>query len=107
PEDNASVGNVYGYAVGPSGLLSATPSSPYAVTPGGSHPLNIAIAPDGKHLYVATRATSAVKAYTINSDGSLTAIGAFATGGTNGKALALTPAGKLLCVSNNGTNNVS
>jgi 6-phosphogluconolactonase (cycloisomerase 2 family) len=107
PEDNAGVGNVYGYSVGPTGLLTAVPGSPFPVTPGGSHPLNIAVAPDGAHVYVATRQTSVVKAYTINADGSLSAIGAFATGGTNGKALAFTPDGKRLYVSNNGSNNIS
>jgi YVTN family beta-propeller protein len=53
--------------------------------------------------------TSTVNAYTINSDGSLTSVpgSPFATGGMNGKAVAVTPDGKRLYVSNQGSNNVS
>ncbi len=109
PEDQATVGDIYGFSVSPiTGLLSAIPGSPFNVTPGGSHPLTIAISPDGEQLYVATRQTNAVKAYNVNQiNGSLSAIGAFATGGTNGKSLALTPDGKRLYVSNQVSDNVS
>lgn len=107
PEDG-TYGTLSGFSVGSTGLLTALPGFPLSLNP-GSHPLNIAISPDGQHLYVATRITSTVNAYNINSNGSLSAISGqpFATGGTNGKALAFTPDGKRLYVSNNVSNNVS
>lgn len=108
PEDLATVGDIYGFSVNPSGTLSAISGSPFPVTPGGSHPLTIAVSPDSTHLYVATRQTNAVKAYNIDqSSGALTAIGSFATGGSNGKSLALTPDGKRLYVANQLSNNIS
>ena len=106
PEDNASVGNMYGYSVNADGTLTAVPGSPFATSP-GSHPLNVAITPDGKHLYVATRISKTVNGYNIASNGSLSPIpgSPFATDATdvNGKALALTPDGKRLYVSAGGT----
>jgi len=108
PEDLASVGRIWGFSTNPNGTLSSIPGSPFLVTPGGSHPLTIATAPDNEHLYVATRQTNAVKAYSIDQNtGALTNIGAFATNGTNGKSLALTPDGERLYVSNQVTNNIS
>lgn len=107
PEDGAN-GTLSGYSVSPGGFLTALPGFPKNVAP-GNHPLNIAISPDGQHLYVATRISNTVNAYNIGSDGSLSSIAGspFATGGTNGKALAFTPDGTRLYVSNNGSDNVS
>ncbi|MFL5893307.1 MAG: beta-propeller fold lactonase family protein [Solirubrobacterales bacterium] len=108
PEDGAN-GTLDGYSVsGAGGFLTELPGFPKSVAP-GSHPLNIAISPDGQHLYVATRITSTVNAYDIGSDGSLSSIAGspFATGGTNGKALAFTPDGRRLYVSNNGSDDIS
>ena len=113
PEDGAN-GTISGFQVNSDGTLTTIDISPgvsgnWLNAAPGNHPLNEAVSPDGHHLYVATRASSTVNAYTINSDGSLTPIQGqpFATDGTNGKALALTPDGKRLYVSNNGSNNVS
>ena len=108
PEDGPN-GTLDGYSVsGAGGFLTELPGFPKSVAP-GNHPLNIAISPDGKHLYVATRISNSVNAYNIGSDGSLTPIpgSPFATDGTNGKALAFTPDGKRLYVSNNGSDNIT
>jgi 6-phosphogluconolactonase (cycloisomerase 2 family) len=113
PEDGAN-GTISGFQVNADGTLTTIDVSPgvsgdWLNAAPGNHPLNEAVSPDGNHLYVATRASSTVNAYTINADGSLTPIQGqpFATDGTNGKAIALTPDGKSLYVSNNGSNNVS
>jgi YVTN family beta-propeller protein len=113
PEDGAN-GTISGFQVNANGTLTTvdvSPGIPFAwrdAAP-GNHPLNMAVSPDGNHLYVATRASNTVNAYTINGDGSLTPVPGqpFPTGGLNGKALALTPDGNRLYVSNNGSNNVS
>jgi 6-phosphogluconolactonase len=113
PDDGAN-GTISGFQVNPDGTLTTIDVSPGVAgnwlnaTP-GNHPLNAAVSPDGNHLYVATRASNTVNAYTINADGSLTPIPGqpFATDGTNGKALALTPDGKRLYVSNNGSKNIT
>ena len=113
PEDGAN-GTISGFQVNPGGTLTTIDISPgvsgdWLNAAPGNHPLNEAVSPDGNHLYVATRASNTVNAYTINADGSLSPIAGqpFATDGTNGKALALTPDGKRLYVSNNGTHNVT
>jgi YVTN family beta-propeller protein len=102
-------GSIIMYAVSPAtGLLTEIGTR---VNPApGNHPLEMAITPDGRFLYVATRITSTVNAYAINSvTGTLTPVAGqpFATGGTNGKSLAVTPDGKRLYVANQGSNNVS
>jgi 6-phosphogluconolactonase (cycloisomerase 2 family) len=108
PEDGPN-GTLDGYEVSNGGgFLTELSGFPKSVAP-GNHPLNIAISPDGQHLYVATRISNSVNAYNIGSDGSLTSIpgSPFATDGTNGKALAFTPDGKRLYVSNNGSDNIT
>jgi len=113
PDDGAN-GTISGFQVNANGTLTTidvSPGIPFAwrnAAP-GNHPLNMAISPDGSHLYVATRASNTVNAYTINGDGSLTPIQGqpFATDGTNGKGLALTPDGKRLYVSNNVSKNIT
>lgn len=103
PEDNAAVGTVSGFSRAANGTLSPVPGTSFSVAPlGGSHPLNIAIAPDGGTLYVATRLSNSVSVFRINADGSLTMIQNAPTGaGNNGKGVALTPDGKRLYVANN------
>lgn len=109
PDVGNNVGNVGGFNVDPTtGLLTPAPGTPYTVGT-GSHPLNMAVSPDGDHLYVATRQTDTVNGYNIAADGSLSFIpgSPFATGGDNGKGIALTPDGDRLYVSNNISNNIS
>lgn len=103
PNDNANVGTVSGFSVGADAKLTPVPGTKFDVSPlGGSHPLNVAIAPDGEFLYVATRQSNSVFVFRINANGSLSAIqNAATTAGSNGKGVALTPDGKRLYVSNN------
>jgi 6-phosphogluconolactonase len=109
PEDGPN-GTLDGYQVSSGGgFLTELSGFPMSVAP-GNHPLNIAISPDGQHLYVATRISNSVNAYDIGfGSGSLTPIpgSPFATDGTNGKALAFTPDGKRLYVSNSLSNNIT
>jgi 6-phosphogluconolactonase (cycloisomerase 2 family) len=104
PEDGAN-GRIAGFDVNANGTLSAQQFNINAAP--GNHPLNIAIAPDGDHLYVSTRISRTVNAYTINANGTLTAVPGqpFATGAadTAGKGLAITPDGQYLYVSAGGT----
>jgi 6-phosphogluconolactonase (cycloisomerase 2 family) len=106
PEDGAN-GTVSSFRVNANGTLTPVVQA-LNVAP-GNHPLNMAVSPDGTHLYVASRASNSVNAYNINGNGTLSAIAGqpFATGGTNGKGLAITPDGKYLYVSNNMSDNVS
>jgi len=108
PEDGPN-GTISGFGVdSTTGLLTPLAGFPLNVSP-GNHPLNMAVSPDSKHLYVATRISKTVNAYTINANGSLTPVPGqpFATDAAdvNGKALALTPDGKRLYVTAGGTDN--
>jgi 6-phosphogluconolactonase (cycloisomerase 2 family) len=101
-------GSISAYAVSVTGLLTELPGSKFSVG-AGNHPLAMAITPDSKFLYVATRASNTVNGYRINANGSLSALPGSpyaVAGGTNGKALALTPDGKRLYVSNQVSNNI-
>ena len=107
PEDLASVGQVYGFSVLANGSLLAAPSSPYGLS-AGNHPLTIAAAPDGEHIYVATRQSGSVVRFTVSqANCSLSNPTNFATGGTQGKSLAFTPDGRRLYVANSGSDNIS
>jgi 6-phosphogluconolactonase len=64
---NAATGTVSGFAVG-TGTLTAVPSSPLAL---GYLPVAMAVTRNNQFLYVATEGN--INAYTINSDGSLSA----------------------------------
>jgi Uncharacterized conserved protein len=64
---NAATGTVTGFAVG-TATLTAVPSSPLVL---GYIPVAMAVTRNNKFLYVATQGN--INAYTINSDGSLSA----------------------------------
>ena len=104
PEDGPN-GRISGFAVNANGTLSNQLFNINASP--GNHPLNMAVSPDGQNLYVATRISRTVNAYTINNNGTLTTVPGqpFATGAAdvNGKGIALTPDGKRLYVSAGGT----
>lgn len=106
PEDGPN-GSITGFAVNGDGTLTALPGLQSLNVAPGNHPLNMAITPDGQHLYVATRISKTINAYTIGSDGSLTPVPGqpFATGAgdVNGKGIAITPDGKRLYSSAGGT----
>ncbi len=106
PEDGAN-GTVSSFRVNANGTLTPVVQA-LGVAP-ANHPLNMAVSPDGDHLYVAARLSNSVLAYTINANGTLTAVpgSPFGTGGTDGKGVAITPDGEHLYVSNNVSDNVS
>ncbi|MGE8720759.1 beta-propeller fold lactonase family protein [Leptospira terpstrae] len=58
------------------GVLSAnvTPTAP-----AGAAPRNLVITPDGRFLYLASEGTMAIRAYAINSDGTLTFLNSYST----------------------------
>lgn len=108
-------GAISAYAVGADGRLTEIAGSPFDVAP-GSHPLAVAISPEGRHLFVATpnadtrfpnEPPGAVSVFAIATDGTLRDIQTVRTGGKGGAALALTPDGGRLYVSNKNSNNVS
>lgn len=114
PEDGTD-GSISGFAVNSDGSLT-TLTSGFPVDPGAAskHPLNIAVAPDGKRLYVALRNPTvanggSVGAYDIGGDGSLTPVAGspFFTNQTEPKALAITPDGKRVYVSSTVSNSIA
>ncbi len=69
----------------------------------GNMPGPIALSPSGAALFVANLQDNTISAYTVNTDGSLTAVsGATATAATP-MGMAIDPAGKFLYVANQGT----
>jgi DNA-binding beta-propeller fold protein YncE len=97
--------NLSAYSIGQDGALSALTPGTFASS---SYPCSIAISPDGAYLYATTggRAVGAndLSAYTIGSDGALTAItaGTFSTG-ADPYGIAISPDGAYLYVANVGS----
>jgi 6-phosphogluconolactonase len=75
--------------------------------PTGGMPFAIAITPSLNALFVDNNASDTISAYTVNSDGSLTAASGTAKTGTMPKGMAIDPAGKYLFVANQGSSNIS
>jgi DNA-binding beta-propeller fold protein YncE len=96
--------NVYGFAIGPGGRLTAVPGSPF---PAPKTPEGVAMAPDGRHLYVTSVATRPVVspdeaglwAFTVGADGSLSLASQRDAAGP-GPSVAVTPNGRNLYVAN-------
>src|SRR6202040_4226428 len=75
-----------------------TTGSPFA-TGFGSGPFAVTVDPSGKFAYVGNASANTVSAYKINSDGTLTKIGDFATG-VGPVSVAVDPSGEFLYVTN-------
>jgi 6-phosphogluconolactonase len=75
--------------------------------PTGSMPFAIAITPSLNTLFIDNNASNSISAYTINSDGSLTAASGTTSTGTMPMGMAIDPAGKFLFVANQGSSNIS
>lgn len=75
--------------------------------PTGGMPFAIAITPSLSTLFLDNNASDSISAYTINSDGSLTAASGTAATGTMPMGMAIDPAGKFLFVANQGSSNIS
>lgn len=86
-----------------SGLISPV-NNPLAT---GAMPFAMAITPTLDTLFIDNSASDSISAYTINSDGSLTAASGTASTGKTPMGMAIDPAGKYLFVANQGSNNVS
>ncbi len=84
---------------------SPVPGSPFHT---GNNPLGLAIDSSGSHLYTANTLDSSISAFTINSDGSVAALGS-AIGGnlSSPSSLLIDKSGKFLYVANQGLSNVA
>lgn len=93
-------------AVSPASPLQAVPTSPYVT---GNDPAGLAISSSGSFLYTANKVDSTISEFTINSDGSLTAIAGSPIGTpyNNPISLLFDTAGKYMFVANQGSNNLS
>lgn len=100
---------LFAYAVAADGTLSTLPGSPYPTGPMGT-PWGLAISPDGRALYLANGGDSdgkdGLSAYAIASNGTLSEMpgSPYATGSAGSPwAVAITPNGKYLYVTNDGS----
>jgi 6-phosphogluconolactonase (cycloisomerase 2 family) len=86
------------------GVLGSPTSGPFLT---GNIPLGLAIDSTGSHLYTANKQDNSISPFTINSDGSLTAIGT-AIGQTfiGPVSLLIDKSGKYLYVANQGSSNI-
>lgn len=82
------------------GPLVAVPDTPVAT---GTFPSGVAVSPDARNVYVANMVDKTVKAFSIGDDGRPTSLGAVPSGGNQPTALAVTPDGKFLMVTNRDT----
>ena len=108
PEDGAN-GTVSSFRINTAMIQPLTPVVQALNVAPASHPLNMAVSPDGTHLYVASRTTASISGFNIAPNGTLSGITGqpFPTGATGGaipnvgmaKSLALTPDGERLYLS--------
>jgi 6-phosphogluconolactonase (cycloisomerase 2 family) len=72
---NAGGSSISGYAIGNDGALTLiTPGGRTGDLGVGANPLDIDFGGDGQFLYVLKNGTGTVGAFTVNSDGTLTAL---------------------------------
>ena len=95
-----------------SGALSTDGPGVQTGTGAGSSPTAMTISPDVTTLVVANSTCSnspkgCLSVYTVNGDGSVTAVTGNPATGTNPVALAFNPAGTFLFVANQGSSNIS
>jgi 6-phosphogluconolactonase len=72
---NAGSGNISGFAVSGSGLLTALPGTIVATYPAGSTNLDLAISGDGKYLYTLNSGSGSIGIQAIQPNGTLKLIG--------------------------------
>ena len=101
-----SAGVIEGFAVS-QGIIGPlpVPNSPFLT---GNNPLGLAIDSTGSHLYTANKQDNSISTFTINSDGSLAAVGsAIGESFAGPVALLIDKSGKYLYVANQGSSNVA
>jgi DNA-binding beta-propeller fold protein YncE len=92
-------GGLTGFFTHTYGYLGALSSNGFDT---GSVPTAVAISPDGRCLYVTNSAGGSIKAFTIGSDGLLTALGLY-TAGSQPQGIVVSPNGMYLYASNYGS----
>jgi 6-phosphogluconolactonase len=93
-------------ATAPAAPLSALPTSPYLT---GNDPAGLVIAPGGGFLYTANKIDGTISEFTVNSDGSLTALAGSPIGVPYKQPIALLveKSGKYIYVANQGSSNLA
>jgi len=86
------------------GCLQAPPASTIAA---GTNPTAMAMDSSGKFLFVADSVTNTVAAFSIGSNGQLSAVGAPLAAGTKPVSVSVQRSGNFLYTANQGSNNVS
>lgn len=114
---NTGSDTVTAFGIGPGGELTPIPQAGSALNPistEGTAPRGIAVAPDGRFLYVANSGSNNVTAYSIGATGLLTLVPPTAsnpnpvsTDGTTPRGIAVARGGRFLYVANSGSNNVT
>ncbi|MFO0700803.1 MAG: beta-propeller fold lactonase family protein [Nitrospira sp.] len=115
---NSKSDDVTVFKIGTAGVLTLVPQaegrSTKPVGAGVSSPIALAIAPNGRFLYVGTSTSSMITTFQVDSSGVLTLVPAAGSGtnpiassGTGLTAIALSPNGQFLYVTNETSNNVT
>lgn len=114
---NSGSDDVTVFKIGTAGALTLVPQAEGRSKPAGagaSSPIGLAITPNGQFLYVATSNSNMVTAFQVDSSGVLTLVPAagastnpISSGGTGLTALAMSPNGQFLFVTNGASNNVT
>lgn len=114
---NSGSDDVTVFKIGTAGALTLVPQTEGRSKPvgaGASSPIGLAITPNGRFLYVATSNSNMVTAFQVDSSGVLTLVpsaGAstnpISSGGAGLTALALSPNGQFLYVTNGTSNTVT
>lgn len=114
---NSGSDDVTVFNIGTAGALTLVPQTEGRSKPvgaGASSPIGLAISPNGRFLYVASSNSNMVTAFQVDSSGVLTLVppagsgtNPVSSGGTGLTALALSPNGQFLYLTNGASNNLS
>jgi len=89
---------------------SLTPLQTIAALPAGysgdNKAAEIAVAPDGRFLYVSNRGDDALTVFAVDASGRLTPAGRVPTGGRSPRSFAIDPSGRWLIAANQGSNSI-
>jgi 6-phosphogluconolactonase len=72
---NAGSSSISGFAIGPSGTLTALPGTVVGNNPEGATNLDIAVSADGKYIYTLNSGAGTIGSFAIQQNGTLTNIG--------------------------------